>query len=233
MVKNNHMPAGGNSNAGDGRLKEEGLTPTTSTSTPHRIFSVDDDPKEIQSDIRYLEGLHEGLKFALHANKSKRSVSSQSPMIHSSNNTLHHHEHQHQQHLPPTLELLSSKAHSVPDLNTVTSASPRRLHSPIRELSHDGIDDINDDNDDSRFIIHDSHGHDLLIDEVNCQSPSHLESNDPRRRAPRRWSRSRCEKDRTPLTRLTRSVSGSGSLLCTRSTGPCKGLLRRTSTRHS
>ncbi|KOG96861.1 calcium/hydrogen antiporter [Saccharomyces eubayanus] len=175
MVKNNHTPAGGNNTSGDGRLKEEGLTPTTSTSTPHRIFSVDDDPKEIQSDIRYLEGLHEGLKFALHANKSKRSVSSQSPMVHSSNNTLHHHEHQ--QHLPPTLELLSSKAHSVPDLNTVTSASPRRLHSPIRELSHDGIDGI-DDNDDSRFIIHDSHGHDLLIDEINCQSPSHLESND-------------------------------------------------------
>ena len=79
MAKNNHISASGNSTSGDHRLKEEVLTPTTSASTPHRIFSVDDDPKEIQNDIRYLEGLHEGLKFALHANKSKRSVSSQPP----------------------------------------------------------------------------------------------------------------------------------------------------------
>lgn len=175
MAKNNHISASGNSTSGDHRLKEEVLTPTTSASTPHRIFSVDDDPKEIQNDIRYLEGLHEGLKFALHANKSKRSVSSQSPIVHSSNNTLHHHEHQ--QHLPPTLESLSSKSHSVPDLNTATPSSPKRMHSSIRELPHDDNDD-EDANDDSRFIIHDSHGHDLLIDEINCQSPSHLENND-------------------------------------------------------
>ncbi|EJS42097.1 YNL321W [Saccharomyces arboricola H-6] len=177
MAKNSHTVAGGNSTSGDTRLKEEVLTPTTSTSTPHRIFSVDDDPKEIQNDIRYLEGLHEGLKFALHANKSKRSVSSQSPVVHSANNTLHNHEHQ--QHLPPTLESLSSKSHSVPDLNKAAPASPKpkRLHSSIRELPRDVNDEI-DGNDDSRFIIHDSHGHDLMIDEINCQSPSHLESND-------------------------------------------------------
>ena len=152
MAKNNDITASGNSTAGDQRLKEEVLTPTRSASTPHRIFSVDDDPKEIQNDIRYLEGLHEGLKFALHANKSKRSVSSQSPIVHSSNNTLHHHEHQ--QHLPPTLESLSSKSHSVPDLNTATPSSPKRMHSSIRELPHDDNDD-EDANDDSRFIIHD------------------------------------------------------------------------------
>ncbi|CAI4049225.1 hypothetical protein SKDZ_14G0140 [Saccharomyces kudriavzevii ZP591] len=175
MAKNNQTSAAGNSSSADVRLKEEVLTPTTSTSTPHRIFSVDDDPREIQNDIRYLEGLHEGLKFALHANKSKRSVSSQSPAVHSSNNTLHHHEHQ--QHLPPTLESLSSKSHSVPDLNMAAPGSPRRMHSSIRELPHDDNDDV-DDNDDSRFIIHDARGHDLLIDEINCQSPSRLENND-------------------------------------------------------
>lgn len=36
-----------------------------------RIFSVDDDPEEVKHDIRYLEGLHDGLKYAL---KSKKSV---------------------------------------------------------------------------------------------------------------------------------------------------------------
>ncbi|KAG0672233.1 hypothetical protein C6P45_003708 [Maudiozyma exigua] len=32
----------------------------------HRVFSVDDDPNEVENDVRYLEGLHDGLKYALH-----------------------------------------------------------------------------------------------------------------------------------------------------------------------
>lgn len=37
----------------------------------YRVFSVDDDPDEIEHDVRYLEGLHDGLKYALHKSKSK------------------------------------------------------------------------------------------------------------------------------------------------------------------
>lgn len=40
----------------------------------YRVFSVDDDPDEIEHDIRYLEGLHDGLKYALHGSKSKNHL---------------------------------------------------------------------------------------------------------------------------------------------------------------
>ncbi|CAI7305641.1 BEM_collapsed_G0045600.mRNA.1.CDS.1 [Saccharomyces cerevisiae] len=153
MAKNNHISASGNSTSGDHRLKEEVLTQLHLPRLLMGYLAWTMIQRRSKNDIRYLEGLHEGLKFALHANKSKRSVSSQSPIS------------------------LSSKSHSVPDLNAATPSSPKRMHSSIRELPHDDNDD-EDANDDSRFIIHDSHGHDLLIDEINCQSPSHLENND-------------------------------------------------------
>ncbi|AQZ17278.1 VNX1 (YNL321W) [Zygosaccharomyces parabailii] len=37
----------------------------------YRVFSVDDDPDEIEHDIKYLEGLHDGLKYALNGKASK------------------------------------------------------------------------------------------------------------------------------------------------------------------
>lgn len=39
---------------------------TTHDHSVHRVFSVDDDPNEVENDVRYLEGLHDGLKYALH-----------------------------------------------------------------------------------------------------------------------------------------------------------------------
>ncbi|SCW03803.1 LAFE_0G18558g1_1 [Lachancea fermentati] len=49
--------------------KDKGLHPTASTQEPiKRVFSVDDDIHEIQHDIQYLEGLQDGLKYAV-ANK--------------------------------------------------------------------------------------------------------------------------------------------------------------------
>ncbi|GMM57346.1 Vnx1 protein [Maudiozyma humilis] len=40
----------------------------------HRVFSVDDDPNEVESDVRYLEGLHDGMKYALNAKSSSGIV---------------------------------------------------------------------------------------------------------------------------------------------------------------
>ncbi|GAV52854.1 hypothetical protein ZYGR_0AI01360 [Zygosaccharomyces rouxii] len=37
----------------------------------YRVFSVDDDPNEIEHDIRYLEGLHDGLKYTLNNRTSR------------------------------------------------------------------------------------------------------------------------------------------------------------------
>ena len=59
-----------------------------SNNTPdhvYRVFSVDDDPDEIEHDVRYLEGLHDGLKYALHSSKSK-TVSGPGPDASSSQN---------------------------------------------------------------------------------------------------------------------------------------------------
>lgn len=37
----------------------------------YHVFSVEDDPDEIEHDIRYLEGLHDGLKYTLHGRNSR------------------------------------------------------------------------------------------------------------------------------------------------------------------
>ncbi|CCD25926.2 calcium/hydrogen antiporter NDAI_0G01500 [Naumovozyma dairenensis CBS 421] len=42
-----------------------------------RVFSVDDDPHEVENDVRYLEGLHDGLKYAL----QNKSITPQSPAV--------------------------------------------------------------------------------------------------------------------------------------------------------
>lgn len=47
-------------------------TATSGQDHVYRVFSVDDDPNEIEQDIRYLEGLHDGLKYTLN-NRTSRS----------------------------------------------------------------------------------------------------------------------------------------------------------------
>lgn len=61
---------GGNSGTGSNHV---GNNNNNNVGTDHvyRVFSVDDDPDEIEHDIRYLEGLHDGLKCALHGAKTK------------------------------------------------------------------------------------------------------------------------------------------------------------------
>lgn len=70
------QPAANMDNNNSGSLvNSPGITSLKNKSnTEHnrRIFSVDDDPEEVKHDIRYLEGLHDGLKYAL---RSKKSVS--------------------------------------------------------------------------------------------------------------------------------------------------------------
>ncbi|CUS24991.1 LAQU0S23e00584g1_1 [Lachancea quebecensis] len=60
--------------------KERPLKPVSSNQEPlRRVFSVDDGIQEIEDDIRYLEGLQEGLKFAVSNRKASGNVNTPPP----------------------------------------------------------------------------------------------------------------------------------------------------------
>ncbi|CCC70203.1 hypothetical protein NCAS_0E01330 [Naumovozyma castellii] len=99
-----------------------------------RVFSVDDDPKEVESDIRYLEGLHDGLKYALQ--EGNKSISAQP---------------QQQQSLrsPSVPNEDNIKSSSAPDLLSASTGSIQTQNlylNPTRSKNSETITNLNNKN---------------------------------------------------------------------------------------
>ncbi|QLL33129.1 hypothetical protein HG536_0E00390 [Torulaspora globosa] len=129
----------------------------------YRVFSVDDDPDEIEHDVRYLEGLHDGLKYALHNSKSKG-------------------------HLLPSATSDGNGQHSKSKLKTKTKfrTSPKKKSVSKSRKDADGggpskisipplgapqnASNIDVEPDANKFVIHDHPsgiGHDLIFEDRN------------------------------------------------------------------
>ncbi|CAB4253510.1 similar to Saccharomyces cerevisiae YNL321W VNX1 Calcium/H+ antiporter localized to the endoplasmic reticulum membrane [Maudiozyma barnettii] len=113
--------------------------------TVHRVFSVDDDPNEVENDVRYLEGLHDGLKYALHGNKASPNPTKS---------------------FSPSTNHIDSNFISGSDISLPGNTSRPKINI---ESQNDNTIPSNTSTDQERFIIHhpatDS-GHDLLIEEL-------------------------------------------------------------------
>ncbi|SMN19493.1 similar to Saccharomyces cerevisiae YNL321W VNX1 Calcium/H+ antiporter localized to the endoplasmic reticulum membrane [Maudiozyma saulgeensis] len=116
---------------------------TTHDHSVHRVFSVDDDPNEVENDVRYLEGLHDGLKYALHGNKSSSKSFS------------------------PSTNHIDSNFVSGSDISLPGNSSKPKIN--INLQNDNSMITNTSNNEHERFIIHhpitDS-GHDLLIEEL-------------------------------------------------------------------
>lgn len=133
-----------------------------SGSTPdhvYRVFSVDDDPDEIEHDVRYLEGLHDGLKYALHNSKSKNSLpgtETGTPQQKSKANKSKSKAKQ-SKNGPPRLK----------KTGTESQPSPSKLHFPSRGSPQDASN-VDSNPDPNKFVIHDhpsGRGHDLIFED--------------------------------------------------------------------
>lgn len=172
--------------------------PTTSHDHgSHRVFSVDDDPNEVESDVRYLEGLHDGMKYALHA-KSSSNVVPQSPQAGpgefetpeavqtNSNSTITHGNNTIEYPSPSDISL-SQSSMPVQGASSDTPARPKlasgmsmgrtsssKMGSVDSVNSHPHVHALGEEAD--KFIIHGpptASGNDLLIEEL---SPSYDQS---------------------------------------------------------
>lgn len=145
-----------------------------SNNTPdhvYRVFSVDDDPDEIEHDVRYLEGLHDGLKYALHSSKSK-TASGPGPDASSSQNK-------------PKLKLKNKSKSRAKQSN---NSSPRlkkpalenhssKQNFPSRGTPQDASN-IDSNADSGKFVIHDhvsGRGHDLIFEDRDVDEEQGLD----------------------------------------------------------
>lgn len=125
----------------------------------YRVFSVDDDPDEIEHDVRYLEGLHDGLKYALHSSKSK-------------NNPLVSPETGGPQPKSKAKSKLRSKKSSngLPRLKkTASGCRPSKMSFPSPGAPQDASN-LDASPEPNKFVIHDhpsGSGHDLIFEDRN------------------------------------------------------------------
>lgn len=134
----------------------------------YRVFSVDDDPDEIEHDIRYLEGLHDGLKYALNGSKSKNHLGGGAASS--------------------TPDLSPSKSlPGQPSKGSVPRLKKEEIghHHPskLAILSRSKPDETSEsyDEDPSRFVIHDhpgGTGHDLVIEDRDVEQNGNANTGD-------------------------------------------------------
>lgn len=129
----------------------------------YRVFSVDDDPDEIEHDVRYLEGLHDGLKYALHNSKSK------SHLLPSANSD--------GSGQAPKAKL-KTKAKYKTNAKKKPSLKPRKDHEGHRPSmilipslgAPQDASNVDEEPDANKFVIHDhplGTGHDIIFEDRN------------------------------------------------------------------
>lgn len=191
------LPPGNNKKSKDNNINNSKNKNYITQSTPaiqenihaRRIFSVDDDPDEVKHDIRYLEGLQDGLHYALHQKTSKPALNSikSAPNVETvnNNNSSSSNNSNNPENIRPRLNPHRSISKGMTPLNTPNlSLGFDTNNSIIDELTENN--NLGTDNNSDKFdmqsrgtlpdisVIHSNN--EVIIEELN-HTPNDLESN--------------------------------------------------------